>query len=219
MNQTQPLFYPKTHQMATAAATSSSCTTTLTSTPTKLLLHHHSLSPPQNLPFHHQSSHFHHLTQSYKIPNIIICHAKLDASAGDFHEDVGEMFFDDNNDLVEDYESDEDDDDTESSIDLLFKFLQSMFKKISKRAKKASRSILPSVISPQLVSFAVDGILLLAALSIVKALLEVVCTLGSTVFTVILLLRVVWAAISYFQSSGNTFYQGGSSFGGAQPVG
>ena len=43
--------------------------------------------------------------------------------------------------------------------------------------------------------------------------LQVVCTLGSTVFTAILLLRVIWAAISYFQSGGNTFNQGGGSFG------
>ncbi|KAG6764745.1 hypothetical protein POTOM_032231 [Populus tomentosa] len=68
------------------------------------------------------------------------------------------------------------------------------------------------------VSFAVDGILLLAALSIVKALLEVVCTLGSTVFLVILLLRVVWTAVSYLQSSENTSSKGGSSFGTTQPV-
>ncbi|KAJ6318971.1 hypothetical protein OIU76_014339, partial [Salix suchowensis] len=43
-----------------------------------------------------------------------------------------------------------DEDETESSIDLLIRFLQSMFKKLSRRAKKASRSMLPAVISPQL---------------------------------------------------------------------
>ncbi|KAF2282535.1 hypothetical protein GH714_043743 [Hevea brasiliensis] len=139
----------------------------------------------------------------------------LDGSAGEEADEIGgEVFFDDN-DLIED---ESDDDETESSIDLLIRFFQSMFKKVSKRAKKASRSILPSVISPQLVSFAVDGILLLAALSIVKAFLEVVCTLGSTVFSVILLLRVIWAAISYFQSNETNFNQGGSSFGSTQPV-
>lgn len=133
-------------------------------------------------------------------------------------EEINEVFFDDNYDMMIDEEEISDEDETESSIDLLIRFLQSMFKKLSKRAKKASRSMLPAVMSPQLVSFAVDGILLLAALSIVKALLEVVCTLGSTVFVVILLLRVVWTAVSYFQSSESTSSKGGSSFGTTQPV-
>ncbi|OMO55020.1 hypothetical protein COLO4_36242 [Corchorus olitorius] len=127
---------------------------------------------------------------------------------------IDEPFF---GDLMEE-ESDEDDETEESSVDLLIRFLQSMFKKASKRAKKASRSVLPAAMSPQLVSFAVDGVLLLAALSIVKAFLEVVCTLGGTVFVVILLLRVIWAAVSYFQSNGSSLNQGEGSFGSAQPV-
>ena len=48
--------------------------------------------------------------------------------------------------------------------------------------------------------------------------LQVVCTLGGTVFVVILFLRVIWATISYFQSSGNNFNQGGGSFATAQSV-
>lgn len=72
----------------------------------------------------------------------------MDGSAGEDPDEIGgEVYFDDN-DLIED---ESDDDETESSIDLFIRFFQSMFKKISKRAKKASRSILPSVISPQLV--------------------------------------------------------------------
>lgn len=51
-----------------------------------------------------------------------------------------------------DGDDDGDEDDTESSLDLLFRFLYSMFKKLSKRATKASRAVLPDVISPQLVS-------------------------------------------------------------------
>lgn len=51
----------------------------------------------------------------------------------------------------DDEESDEEEE-TESSIDLLVRFVQSMFKKVSKRARKATRSILPDVISPQLVN-------------------------------------------------------------------
>ncbi|MCH99646.1 hypothetical protein A2U01_0020660, partial [Trifolium medium] len=57
-------------------------------------------------------------------------------------------------------------------------------------------------------SFAVDGTLLLASLSVVKALLEVICNIGGTVFAAILILRVIWAAVSHFQSSANSFNQG-----------
>ncbi|KAH9709269.1 protein SHORT HYPOCOTYL IN WHITE LIGHT 1 [Citrus sinensis] len=134
-------------------------------------------------------------------------------SAGEDPDEIGEAFFDEGVDggaIMADISDDEDD--MDSSVDLLIRFLQATFKKVSKRAKKASRSILPAAISPKLVSFAVDGILLLASLSILKALLEVVCSIGGTVFVLILLLRFIWAAISYFQSSGNSFNQGGSSF-------
>lgn len=57
--------------------------------------------------------------------------------------------------LLEEEEDDEESDEeeeTESSIDLLVRFVQSMFKKVSKRARKATRSVLPDVISPQLVN-------------------------------------------------------------------
>ncbi|XAR64985.1 hypothetical protein NMG60_11008898 [Bertholletia excelsa] len=141
----------------------------------------------------------------------------------EFNASAGEIDLEDIDDAFEvtdeEYENEEEeDDDAESSVDLLLKFLQSMFKKVSKRVRKASRSVLPAAIPPQLVSFAVDGVLLLASLSILKALLEVACTIGGTVFVVILLLRVIWTAISYFQSSGNSFNQSGSSYGRAQPV-
>ncbi|VVA94699.1 unnamed protein product [Arabis nemorensis] len=101
--------------------------------------------------------------------------------------------------------SDDEEDERESSVDLLIRFLRSMFKKVSKRAKKASRRILPSAMSPRLVSFAVDGILLLGSLSITRAFLEVICNLGGTVFTVILMIRLFWAAASFFQTYGNSF--------------
>ncbi|PIA62374.1 hypothetical protein AQUCO_00200401v1 [Aquilegia coerulea] len=173
---------------------------------------------------------FHHLIHQnrnscyIKNPrNTIIPHAKL-SSSGEAEQDLEEMFFGVDNDIAEEEESD-DDEETESSLDLLFRFLQSLFKKVSKKAKKATRSILPPVIAPHLVSFAVDGVLLLTSLSIVKAFLEVVCTLGGSVFIAILVLRVIWATISHFQSTGNRFNQGGSSFnqggssyGSAQPV-
>ncbi|CAH2066479.1 unnamed protein product, partial [Thlaspi arvense] len=109
------------------------------------------------------------------------------------------------------YEYDDDDfdeeeeEERESSVDLLIRFLRSMFKKVSKRAKKAARRILPAAMSPRLVSFAVDGILLLGSLSITRAFLEVICNLGGTVFTVILLIRLFWAGASFFQGYGNYF--------------
>ena len=93
-------------------------------------------------------------------------------SAGKETEMIDEPFFDD---LVE--ENDEDDE-TEGSVDFLMRFLQSMFRKVLKRAKKASRSTLLAAISTQLVSFVVDKVLLLATLSIVKTLLKLFCTLG-----------------------------------------
>ncbi|CAL0311949.1 unnamed protein product [Lupinus luteus] len=164
-----------------------------------------------NLPFPLQSFpsrlHYNH---RFSNPITTNCHGKLNNSTGgDAYEMDGGIFG--GYDVIE--EDDGDEEDTESSVDLFIRFLQSMFKKLSKRAKKASRSVLPGVISPQLVSFAVDGTLLLATVSIVKAFLEVICTLGGTVFAAILFLRVIWAAISYFQSNGNNFNQGGNSFG------
>ncbi|KAK7252323.1 hypothetical protein RIF29_36180 [Crotalaria pallida] len=171
------------------------------------LLHFSSNNVPYPLqPFPSRFS-FNHLSPN---PIITICHSKLSSSSGGEAYEMDEGIFG-GYDGIEEDESDEED--TESSVDLLIRFFQSMFKKVSKRAKKASRSVLPGVISPQLVSFAVDGTLLLASLSIVKAFLEVICTLGGTVFAAILFLRVIWAAISYFQSSGNSFNQGGNSFG------
>ncbi|XP_023895614.1 protein SHORT HYPOCOTYL IN WHITE LIGHT 1 isoform X3 [Quercus suber] len=148
---------------------------------------HSSLSPCAHFPLPH-----HIQTPSLK-PNIIsnICHSKLNSSAAsevEAEEIDGDFFFEGDHGLVEDDESDEED--TESSVDLLIRFLQSTLRKVSKRAKKASRSVLPAQIPAQLV----------------------VCTLGGTVFVVILFLRVIWATISYFQSSGNNFNKGGSSF-------
>ncbi|XP_057494814.1 protein SHORT HYPOCOTYL IN WHITE LIGHT 1 [Actinidia eriantha] len=145
--------------------------------------------------------------------------AKLnDSTVEEELEDIDEAFAYNGDVIGEEDDSDEDDGDTESSVDLLLRFLQSMFKKVSKRVRKASRSVLPAVIPPELVSFAVDGVLILASLSILKALLEVACNIGGSVFVVILLLRVIWAATSYYQSNGNNFNQSGSSYGRTQPV-
>lgn len=104
-----------------------------------------------------------------------------------------------------DYDEDEDDDDDEEeeeddrSLDLLIRFVENVFKKISKRARKAVRSVLPINIPTKLVGFSVNGVIILAFFWILKAFLEVVCTLGTVVFVSILLVRGVWTGISYFQ--------------------
>ncbi|XP_042501104.1 protein SHORT HYPOCOTYL IN WHITE LIGHT 1-like [Macadamia integrifolia] len=148
-----------------------------------------------------------------RCPGSSICNGKPNASLGRETEDIGEVFFGGDDEM----EDESEEEDSDSSVDLLFRFTHSIFRKVSKRAKKATRSILPHAISPQLVSFAVDGVLLLTSLSIVKALLEVICNLGGAVFFVILLLRVIWMAVSHFQSSGSNLNQGGSSYGTMQP--
>ncbi|XP_077210504.1 uncharacterized protein LOC143845986 [Tasmannia lanceolata] len=163
-------------------------------------------SPPSNLHFLHSSFHFSLSSQKptcIQIPKTHIHHGKMNVGFGEVIEEIEAAFSEEEID-------EEDEEEEESSIDLLFKFLHNVFRKISKRAKKATRSVLPPAISPQLVSFAVDGVLLLTALSVAKALLEVVCTLGGTVFVVILLLRLIWATVSHFQSSGNSLDHGGA---------
>ncbi|VVB10470.1 unnamed protein product [Arabis nemorensis] len=82
-------------------------------------------------------------------------------------------------------------------------FVENVFRKISKRARKAVRSILPVSISTKLVGFSVNGVLILAFLWILKAFLEVACTLGTIVFTSILLIRGLWAGVAYVQESRN----------------
>eukprot|EP00268_Persea_americana_P013408 TRINITY_DN1588_c0_g1_i1.p1 TRINITY_DN1588_c0_g1~~TRINITY_DN1588_c0_g1_i1.p1 ORF type:complete len:200 (+),score=53.22 TRINITY_DN1588_c0_g1_i1:144-743(+) len=136
---------------------------------------------------------------------------KLKGALREAAEETEQAFFEGDQAEIEEEEEEE------SSIDLLFRFLHNLLRKMSKQAKKATRSVLPPAISPQLVSFAVDGVLLLTSLSIAKALLEVVCTLGGTVFVVILLLRLIWATVSHFQMGGNVLNQGGT-FDTTQPA-
>ncbi|PIA57061.1 hypothetical protein AQUCO_00600059v1 [Aquilegia coerulea] len=121
----------------------------------------------------------------------------------------------------ENYDSEEDDDDEEDrSLDLLVKFVQNVFKKISKRARKAVRSVLPVSISTQLVGFSVNGVIILAFLWVLKAFLEVVCTFGSLVFVSILLIRGTWSGISYLQESRNRNANefDDNAWSGAQPA-
>ncbi|XP_011014532.1 PREDICTED: uncharacterized protein LOC105118308 [Populus euphratica] len=111
-----------------------------------------------------------------------------------------------NSDFADDHEDDGDDDEAEEedrSLDLLIRFISNVFKKVSKRARKAVRSVLPVPISTKLVEFSVNGVLLLAFLWVLKAFLEVVCTLGSMVFVSILLIRGIWSGVTYLQERRN----------------
>ncbi|CAH8380134.1 unnamed protein product [Eruca vesicaria subsp. sativa] len=105
----------------------------------------------------------------------------------------------------EDYEEEDDHEEEEEdrSLDLLLRFVENVFRKVSKRARRAVRSILPVSISTKLVGFSVNGVLILAFLWILKAFLEVACTLGTIVFTSILLIRGLWAGVAYVQESRN----------------
>ncbi|GAV78815.1 hypothetical protein CFOL_v3_22280, partial [Cephalotus follicularis] len=105
-------------------------------------------------------------------------------------------------DDANDYDDDDDDEEEEDrSLDLFVRFIENVFKKLSKKARKAVRSVLPVAISTKLVGFSVNGVLLLTFLWVLKAFLEVVCTLGSVVFVSILLVRGVWSGITYLQEN------------------
>ncbi|KAL3382660.1 hypothetical protein AABB24_002265 [Solanum stoloniferum] len=122
-----------------------------------------------------------------------------------------------------DHDEDEDDEDEEEedrSLDLLVKFVQNVFKKLSRKARKAVRSVLPDSISSQLVSFSVNGVIILTFLWLSKAVLEVFCTLGSVIFASILLIRGVWTGISYLQNNRNlrTDDDDGRAWSGMQPA-
>ncbi|KAL0726384.1 hypothetical protein Bca4012_022477 [Brassica carinata] len=113
-----------------------------------------------------------------------------------------EYEFDDEGYEEED-ERDDEEEEEDRSLDLLLRFVENVFRKVSKRARKAVRSILPVSISTKLVGFSVNGVLILAFLWILKAFLEVACTLGTIVFTSILLIRGLWAGVAYVQESRN----------------
>ncbi|KAG4164926.1 hypothetical protein ERO13_A13G047950v2 [Gossypium hirsutum] len=75
------------------------------------------------------------------------------------------------NDQVVDGDEDEEYD---RSLDLLVRFVQNVFRKISKRARKAVRSVLPVFIPSNLVGLSVNGVLILALLWVLTAFLETV---------------------------------------------
>ncbi|XWS63025.1 hypothetical protein CRYUN_Cryun06bG0061200 [Craigia yunnanensis] len=74
----------------------------------------------------------------------------------------------------DDLEVDEDEEEEDRSLDLLVRFVQNVFRKISKRARKAVQAVLPVSIPSKLVGFSVNGVLILAFLWVLKAFLEVI---------------------------------------------
>ncbi|WOL17697.1 hypothetical protein Cni_G26490 [Canna indica] len=112
---------------------------------------------------------------------------------------VGDLGGEDNGE--EDGEYAEDEEDEEHSLDLAISFLRGTFGKMSRRMRKAARSVLPPFIPTKLVSFSVNGVLILAFLWIVKAFIEVICTLASVVFASVLLVRAAWSFLSYLMEN------------------
>ncbi|KAL8151556.1 hypothetical protein V2J09_021364 [Rumex salicifolius] len=131
-------------------------------------------------------------------------------------------FWDEYDGEDEDEDDDEDDEEEEDrSLDLLIRFVENVFRKVSRRARKAVRSVLPVSISTKLVGFAVNGALILAFLWVLKAFIEVICTLGSVIFVSILLIRGVWSGVAYLQENRNlNLHQDndGPSWAGARPA-
>ncbi|KAI3972704.1 hypothetical protein MKX01_019362 [Papaver californicum] len=102
------------------------------------------------------------------------------------------------------YDDESDDEDEDRSLDLLVRFVQNVFRKVSNRARKAVRSVLPISLSTKLVGFSVNGVIILTFLWLLKAFLEVICTLGTVIFVSILFIRGVWSGISYIQENRNS---------------
>ncbi|CAH9081888.1 unnamed protein product [Cuscuta europaea] len=126
-----------------------------------------------------------------------------------------------------DYDVDEDDDEEDEeeedrSLDLLVKLVQNVFRNVSRKARKAVRSVLPVSFPSQLVGFSVNGLVILTFLWVLKAFLEVICTLGSVVFASILLIRGTWMCIMYLQGRSNYRIDEGddehNAWSGAQPA-
>ncbi|WVZ56092.1 hypothetical protein U9M48_006672 [Paspalum notatum var. saurae] len=72
----------------------------------------------------------------------------------------------------EDDEDEEEEEEEDRSLDLLARFLHSVFRKASRRARRAARSVLPPSVPAELVKFSVNGVLVLTFLWVLKGLLE-----------------------------------------------
>ncbi|KAK1559058.1 hypothetical protein Q3G72_010118 [Acer saccharum] len=153
-------------------------------------LHHPKLHKFPNLNFHLQASR--------RIPNYPPGSDGFAEDPRNWSRAINQEF-----DGGDDDDDDDEEEEEDRSLDLLIRFVENVFKKVSKRARKAVRSVLPVSISSKLVGFSVNGVLVLAFLWVLKAFLEVICTLGSVVFVSILLIRGVWTGVTYLQESRN----------------
>ncbi|KAK9677338.1 hypothetical protein RND81_11G137400 [Saponaria officinalis] len=179
-----------------------------------------SLSSPSSTPFHHHHYKLHTLSPISLHLNLLRTFPLLQASRRSSSispQENDDSVKDDRrwsnfgfDDYYDDDDDDEDDDDEEEdrSLDLLVRFVENVFRKVSKRARKAVRSVLPLAISTKLVGFAVNGLLILSFLWVLKAFLEVICTLGTVVFVSILLIRGVWSGILYLQDGRGRYMNG-----------
>eukprot|EP00246_Nothoceros_aenigmaticus_P005096 TRINITY_DN16943_c0_g1_i1.p1 TRINITY_DN16943_c0_g1~~TRINITY_DN16943_c0_g1_i1.p1 ORF type:complete len:236 (+),score=16.47 TRINITY_DN16943_c0_g1_i1:92-709(+) len=99
----------------------------------------------------------------------------------------------------------EDDSDNEdeayASVDHAFFILRQSFYQICRAATKAARGWLPPIVSTQLISFTVGGVVLLTALWVLKAFLEIGCVAGTFIFAAVVAIRTLWSFLSYFGDS------------------
>ncbi|KAL1564544.1 protein SHORT HYPOCOTYL IN WHITE LIGHT 1-like [Salvia divinorum] len=129
-------------------------------------------------------------------------------------------YIDDDDDDDDDDDGDEEEEEEDRSLDLLIRFVENVFRKVSRKARRAVKSVLPVPISTKLVGFAVNGTIILTFMWVLKAFLQVVCTLGSVVFVSILIIRGIWSGISYLQEnrSYRTYEDEPQSWNRSQPA-
>ncbi|KMZ64995.1 Short hypocotyl in white light1 protein [Zostera marina] len=151
-----------------------------------------------------------HARASRRFPNPPDAVVVVPGSRGSSWREIGR--FDD----AEEYETDGDDEEEEDgSLDLLVRFLHNVFRKVSRKARRAVRSVLHIGISNRLVRFSVDGSLILAFLWILKAFLEVACTFGTVVFMSVLLIRGIWSLVFFMQENR---FNSNNSWNGVRPA-
>ncbi|XP_044507878.1 protein SHORT HYPOCOTYL IN WHITE LIGHT 1-like isoform X2 [Mangifera indica] len=139
------------------------------------------ISPPSLLTVSQQKSHFHNypkfltfgtlnpLQASRRTSNFPQGNESLVDDPRNWGRRISQQF---NEDYDDDDDDEEEEEEEDRSLDLLVRFVENMFKKISRRARKAVRSVLPVSISTNLVGFSVNGVLILAFLWVLKAFLE-----------------------------------------------
>ncbi|GAB2225316.1 hypothetical protein Droror1_Dr00006108 [Drosera rotundifolia] len=166
--------------------------------------HHHPLRRPFLLPHHSPL-----LLPLRRLPTLRATRRTpptppQEGGSGDLFEEGlrwGRMEFMGSGGEEEEKDEEEEEEEEDRSLELLVKFVENVFKRVSRRARKAVRAVLPPAISSKLVGFSVNGAIILAFLWVLKAFLEVVCAMGSVVFISILLIRGVWSGVAYFQEN------------------